>query len=104
KSGKYPRLVLIPPCPRVIDVTQSPGRVFRDGVSSRPTICIVYTCSKDVNVENATSLECKFYHKIWEKSLNIKRYHAVGQNDPLPCDYDIYLTENVYYTYLDDEV
>jgi hypothetical protein len=103
KGGKFPRQVLIPPCPRVIDVVQSSGRAFRDGVTSKPTISIVYTADKDIDVDNAYSLENKFYENVWNKSKTIKRYHAEGQEDPLPCDYDIYITDKVYSTFLDDD-
>lgn len=99
EGGQFPRMMLIPPAMRVKDMVQAAGRVFRDGITSKPTIRIMYTA----DAEEGISCESRFYNKIWNKTNTIKRYHATGQNAILPCDYDTFLTDKVYETYLDHE-
>lgn len=99
EGGQFPRMMLIPPAMRVKDMVQAAGRVFRDGITSKSIIRILYTADPDTGL----SYESKFYNKIWNKTNTIKRYHATDQNAILPCDYPTFLTEKVYNTYLDQE-
>lgn len=96
-GGKYPRLMLIPPALRVKDMVQAAGRVFRDGITSKPIIRIIYTADGT----REASLENNFYNKVWKKTNTIKRYHATDQKAILPCDYVTYITEAVYTSYVD---
>ncbi len=98
-SGKFPRMMLIPPALRVKDMVQAAGRVFRDGVTSKSTVRILYTADGD----KQSSPESRFYQKVWKKTSTIKRYHATDQEAILPCDYNTYLTEKTYMTYVDSD-
>ena len=100
EGGQFPRMMLIPPAMRVKDMVQAAGRVFRDGITSKSTIRILYTA----DAETGISCESKFYNKIWDKTNTIKRYHATDQKAILPCDYDTFLTDKVYDTYLDQKI
>lgn len=96
-KGSFPRLMIIPPSVMVKDVVQAAGRVFRDGVTSKPTVRIIYC----IDEEGKVCPEDKFYTNISDKSNTIKRYHAVGQTSTLPCDYQNYITVNTYLTEVD---
>lgn len=85
-DGSFPRLILIPPCYFTKSVVQSAYRVFRDGVTSRPTINIVYT------THDGRSLEKRYFDSVETKSKTISRCHAKGQESLLPCDYPIIST------------
>lgn len=84
--GNRPRLILIPACYYTKCIVQSVGRVYRRGITSRPTVRIVYTAFDGI------SLEKKYYDSIKTKSTTISSCHARGQKETLPCHYqDIYL-------------
>lgn len=108
-SGEYKRLILIPPSYSTKSMVQASGRVFRDMVTSKPDVRIVYTINEDYSKDNdgnnfestGTNLEYRFYSKIREKSETIKNYHATDQESILPCNYDTMITERVYYTDVD---
>ncbi len=93
EHGEYPRLLLIPPCFYTIDMAQAAGRVFRDSVTSKSNIYIVYAATKKDG-----NLEMRFYNGIRTKTNTIKDYHAVGQKSTLPCDYLEYITTKLYKT------
>jgi SNF2 family DNA or RNA helicase len=80
-GGKFPRYLLIPPCYYTKAVVQSTGRVYRNGVTSKPIIRIVYTTYQN------KSLEKKYYESLETKTGNISKYHNINQKNDLPCDY-----------------
>jgi len=86
ENGQFPRLILIPPCYFVKAVVQSTRRVFRDGLTSRPEIKIVYTTYQ------GKSLEKRYYDSVETKSKTISACQGAGQKahdkqSLLPCDY-----------------
>lgn len=109
ENGEYKRLILIPPSYSTKSMVQASGRVFRDMVTSKPEIRIVYTIPESYSEkddgdnfeESPTNLEYKFYSKIREKTSTIKDYHATDQESVLPCNYQKMVTERVYYTDVD---
>ena len=96
-DGNYPRLLLIPPCFYTKPTIQASGRVFRDSVTSKPTIKIVYTATLAGN----KYVEHRFYESVRRKSDVVKQYHAEGQNSKLPCDYQDIISKKVYRTSVD---
>ena len=97
KSGKYPRCILIPPCYKSKIMVQASGRVYRDGTKSAPKIMIIYTAGRF----GEKDLEKRFYESVRRKTETIKKFHAAGQQDKLPCDYRVYTTSKVYKTSID---
>jgi len=96
-DGSYPRLILIPPCFYTKNTIQASGRVFRDSVTSKPTIKIVYTATLSGN----KYVEHRFYESVRRKSDVVKQYHAEGQCSKLPCDYQDVISKKVYRTGVD---
>lgn len=104
-NGKFPRYILIPPTYSTKPMVQATGRVFRDGVTSKPTIKIIYTTSMNAldNIENDYNIEYKFYDTVRNKTNTIKKYHAEGQESVLPCNYASIVSEKIYKTLLDTQ-
>lgn len=65
EGGKFKRLILIPPCYYTKSVVQASRRVYRDGLTSRPEIRIVYTTYK------GKSLEKRYFDSVETKSKTI---------------------------------
>jgi hypothetical protein len=86
ENGNFPRLILIPPCYFTKSVVQSTHRVFRDGVTSKPIINIVYTTFQ------GRSLEKRYFDSVETKTKTISTCHSKGQKSLLPCDYPIIST------------
>ncbi len=98
-NGSYPRLIIIPPCFYTKNIIQSTGRVFRDGVTSKPTVKIIYTISP-----NDISVEERFYQAVARKTDVVKQYHAEDQNAVLPCDFENVTSQRTYLTSVDTPV
>jgi len=81
KGGKLQRMLLIPPCYYTKAVVQSTGRVYRNGLTSKPLIRIVYT------TYDGKSLEKKYHDSLETKTMTISSCHSTQQKDYLPCDY-----------------
>lgn len=97
-DGSFPRLIIIPPTFYTKNMVQASGRVFRDSVTSRPTIKIVYTIGQN----QPESSEKRFIDSVRRKTTTIKEYHADKQDSILPCNYDNIVSEKVYQTIIDN--
>lgn len=86
-GGMFPRMLMMLPVFSTKKMVQAAGRVFRDGVTSRPIIRVVYTAWPTSENKPVDDLEARFYHRIACKTKDIKMCHASGQNDIMPCDY-----------------
>jgi SNF2 family DNA or RNA helicase len=96
-NKEYGRLILIPPTYTTKQLSQACLRVFRDGVKRRPTIKVVYTVAKG----KKESIEKRFYDSVRRKTSTIKAYHAKGQNETMPCDYEDVITKKSYLSSVD---
>jgi len=122
-GGKYPRSFLIPPNFKTKNVVQVSGRGFRQGVTSKCDIIIVYTLhsSFDENkIDDISKLsmipisfseaendlkgletmipEVRFYNTIANKTGTIKKTQACGQNGKLPFEYEPIIVNEIYET------
>lgn len=97
-NGDFPRLIIIPPTFFTKHMVQASGRVFRDSVTSPPTIYIVYTIGED----QQESSEQRFIESVRRKTTTIKQYHAENQDAVLPCNYTNVVSEKVYKTIVDN--
>lgn len=98
-GGNFKRMILIPPTFYCKSMVQAAGRIFRDGVTSKGIIRILYTTSSstDFDVENDVfNLEKKFYDGVRRKTNTIKRYHADNQDSTLPCSYKMEISKEIY--------
>lgn len=80
EGGNFKRLILIPPCYYTKSVVQASRRVYRDGLTSRPEIKILYTSYE------GKSLEKRYYDSIETKSKTIVACQG-HSNNILPCDF-----------------
>jgi hypothetical protein len=99
-DGAFPRLIIIPPTFYTKSMVQASGRVFRDSVTSAPTIYIVYT----IGVNQDVSSEKRFIDSVQRKTTDIKQYHAEHQDAMLPCNYNNVISERVYRTIVDNMI
>ena len=88
-GGEYKRLMIIPPNYSTKPVVQAAGRVFRQGVTSKASIYVLYTCKNDSTIENVidNSPEFRIYKSVQEKTATIKDYHSDLTKKIFPCNY-----------------
>lgn len=130
KGGKFPRSFLIPPNFKTKSVVQTAGRGFRQGVTSKCDIMIVYTLHSSFNEEDIKDIpklsmlpltlieeslkpvsinkssedmipEIRFYNTIANKTNTIKRNQAEDQNGKLPFEYEPKIINKIYETNVD---
>jgi superfamily II DNA or RNA helicase len=95
-GGKHQRMLLTFPAYFAKAVIQANGRTYRQGITSRPIIRVVYTANK-----KGESLESRFFEQLWRKGNTVKNYQARGQESVLPCDYEKVVSKNIYRTSVD---